>query len=105
MRHTPDSHAWLNEGARLVERLDKMVRAGRITEEDAERLRAAAKSGELKDAAREIQLRHARGKVSAAVEDGRLSQEQADAIFDRLEKGEDPRFLLRGLRRRIPADG
>lgn len=108
MAHGPDSHAWLNRATGLVQRLDKMVRAGRLTEEDAERLRAAAKSGDLKDAAREIQLKHARARVVDAVEDGRLTQEEGHAFLDRLEKGEDPRFL-RGLRRRprrgIDADG
>lgn len=105
MAHRPDSHTF-SRAARLVERrdkLDKLIQAGRLTEDDAERLTAAAKSGELNDAAREMQLKHARARVNAAVEDGRLTQEDAQAIFDRLENGEDPRFL-RGLRRGIPAD-
>ena len=104
MTHRPDNHTWRNGGARLVGRLDKMVQAGRLTEEDAERLRAAANSGQLDDAVREIQLKHARERVNTALENGRLTQEEARAIFDRLAKGEDLRFL-RGLLRGIETDG
>jgi polyhydroxyalkanoate synthesis regulator phasin len=104
MTHRPDNHTWRNGGARLIGRLDKMVQAGRLTEEDAERLRAAANSGQLDDAIREIQLKHARERVNTALENGRLGQEEARAIFDRLAKGEDPRFL-RGLLHGIETDG
>ena len=103
MAHGPGRHAWLKSGPRLDERLAKMVKAGRLTDEDAARLRAAAESGQLEETAREIQLKHARARVSAAVEEGRLTEREARALVDRLEKGEDPRFLRglrRGLRRR-----
>ena len=85
-----------------------MVRAGRLTEEDAARLIAAANSGEFEEAAREIQLKHARARVTAAVEEGGLTEKEARAILERLEKGEDPRFLRglrRGSRRRIGPGG
>lgn len=104
MTHRSDSHTWRNGGARLIGRLDKMVQTGRLTEEDAQRLRAAANSGQLDDAVREIQLKHARERVNTAVENGRLGQEEARAIFDRLAKGEDPHFL-RGLLHGIETDG
>lgn len=97
------NHAWLKKGARLVEKLDKMVKAGRLSEEEAERLRTAATSDELDDAGREIQLGHARARVTAAVEDGSLTQDESRAILDRLDQGEDPRFL-RGLGRRPRRD-
>ncbi len=93
------NHAWLRKRALLVEKLDRMVKAGRLSEEEAERLRAAATSDELDEAAREIQLGHARTRVAAAVEDGSLTQDEARAMFDRLDQGEDPRFL-RGVGRR-----
>lgn len=98
MTHGRDSHKWLKRGPRLLERIDKLVQAGRVNEEDASRLRAAADTGELDEAAREIQLRHATARVNDAVEDGALTQEQAQAFLERLANGEDPRFL-RGLRR------
>ena len=85
-----------------------MVRAGRLTEEDAARLIAAENSGEFEDAAREIQLKHARARVTAAVEEGGLTEKEAQAILERLERGEDPRFLRglrRGSRRQVGPDG
>ncbi|MCA1672855.1 MAG: hypothetical protein LC799_11865 [Actinobacteria bacterium] len=98
MNHRPDSHAWLKRGPQLLERLDKLVRAGRLSDEEAARLRTAADTGQLDDAAREIQLRHASARVNEAVADGTITQEQARVLLERLASGEDPRFL-RGLRR------
>lgn len=98
MTHGRDSHAWLKRGPRLLERIDKLVRAGRLTEEEATRLRAPAETGEFDEAAREIQLRHATARVNDAVEGGTVTGEQAQAFLERLANGEDPRFL-RGLRR------
>jgi hypothetical protein len=76
-----------------------MVEAGRVTDEEAERVRTAADSGERDEAVRGIRLRHARARVGAEVRDGRVTQDEADLILRRLENGEHPR-LLRGLRRR-----
>lgn len=81
-----------NEG--LLERLDKMVEAGRITEEEAGRLRAA-EPGQRDDLVREIRLHHASAKLDPAVEDGRLTQGEADDILGRLANSERPRFLGR----------
>jgi hypothetical protein len=44
----------------------------------------------------------ARARLDAAVDDGRLTQEEADVVLERLENGELPRFLRdhrRGFRR------
>ena len=65
----------------LIERLDEMVEAGRLTEEQAERLRTAHQPGEFDDVVREIRLEHIRARVDAALEDGRLTQEEADAML------------------------
>lgn len=99
MDQSGDNHAQQTEAERLLRRLDKMVAAGRVTDEEAERVRAAADSGERDEAVREIRLRHARARVGAEVRDGRVTQDEADLILRRLENGEHPR-LLRGLRRR-----
>lgn len=101
MIHGPGRHAWLKRGPRLFERLDKLVRAGRLSDEEAAGLRTAADTGQLGEAAREIQLRHASARVNEAVADGTLTPEQARVLLERLASGEDPR-LLRGLRRRRP---
>lgn len=84
--------------SRLLERLDDMVRAGRISPEEAEQVRAAGTSGDPHEVVGEIRLRHARAAVAAAVEDGRLTQDQADSMIEQVKDGELPRFL-RELRR------
>jgi hypothetical protein len=43
---------------RFAERLDEMVEAGRLTEEEADRLRAAAGPGEFDDVVRETRHEH-----------------------------------------------
>jgi hypothetical protein len=83
----------------VVERLEKLVQAGRLTEQEAERLRGAADQREFDGAVREIRIRHATERVDEAVEDGRLSRPEADALLERLHSGEDPRFLRGRLRR------
>ncbi len=99
MDQSGDNHAQQTEAERLLRRLDKMLAAGRVTDEEAKRVRAAADSGERDEAVREIRLRHARARIGAEVRDGRVTQDEADLILRRLENGEHPR-LLRGLRRR-----
>lgn len=98
MHKRPGGHGWLRDGARLDRRLDKMVTAGRLTEDEAEGLRAATTAEERENLARTIQLRHARGRIDEAVENGRLTEAEAKDFFDRLDSGEDLSFL-RGIRR------
>ena len=100
MNERHDIPPFQGRSARLIERLDRLVEAGRLSEEEAERLRTAAASGELDDAVRQIRLKHARVRICAAVEGRQLTQDEADAIVERLENGEDPRFL-HALRRRL----
>jgi hypothetical protein len=83
---------------RLLGRLDKMLDAGRVTEEEARRLRVAADSEDFDEAVREIRLRHAAERLDEALDDGRITPEEAATFRERLKNGEDPRFL-RGLRR------
>ena len=86
-------------GSRLLARLDKMVAAGRITAEDAVRLRAAGDSADLEAEVRRIRLRHATARVDEAVADGGLAPEEAEALLGRVRNGEHPRGL-RGKHRR-----
>src|SRR5579864_9180673 len=86
-------------GRGLLARLDKTVTAGRITEDDAARLRAAAESGDLDAEALRIRLGHARARVDAAVENGAMTRDEADLLLARVADGETPRGL-RGRRRR-----
>ncbi|MDQ3643586.1 MAG: hypothetical protein M3450_19485 [Actinomycetota bacterium] len=87
------------EAERTLRRIDKLLEAGRVTSEEAARVRAASDTGELDDAVREIRLRHARERLGAQSRDGGVTQEEAELILQRIEKGEH-RGLLRGHRRR-----
>lgn len=76
-----------------------MVERGRLSEQDAERLRSAGDSGE--DVALQIRLEHAKTALAAAVDDGRMAQEEAESVLTRLAAGEHPR----GLRRQLKLNG
>lgn len=88
---------------RVVRRLGEMVRRGRISQEDAERLREAGESGE--DVALQLRLEHAKETLAAAVEEGAMTKGDADEVLARLARGEHPRGLRRQLNelRRGPA--
>src|SRR5262245_11888406 len=85
---------------RVLHRVEKMLEAGRVTENEAARVREAAESQDLDEAVREISIRHATERVDEAVEDGGLTPEEAASIRTRLEAGEDPRNLGGSWRRR-----
>jgi hypothetical protein len=91
-------HGDAHSGEQLVARIEKMLAAGRITEDEAARVRAA-ETGTIDDVVREIQLRHAREWRAAAVAEGRVSERDAAEALDRLERGDDP-DAIRALRRR-----
>ncbi len=82
-----------------------MVEAGRLTEEEAERLRGAANARVFDDAVLEIRVRHARARLDEAVGDGRLTQNEADALLERVEHGEHPRTPLELRRPAPPREG
>ena len=50
---------------RVLRRLDGLVRAGRVTEDEAARLRAADDPGAFDQVVRGISARHARAKLNA----------------------------------------
>ncbi len=78
---------------RLVERLDHMVESGRVTEDEARCLRAAAGPDEFDVVVRSIRLRHAGARLDAAVGQGSLTRKEADGFLERLSNGEHPRSL------------
>ena len=78
---------------RLMRRLDSMVASGRVTDEEAARLRAASSNDEFDEAVRGIRLRHAQTRLDTAVEGGDMTREDADGFIARLGAGEHPRSL------------
>lgn len=83
---------------RLVGRLDQMVESGRLTYEEAARLRAAGDQREFDDVVRDIRVRHASMVFEAAVKNGGLTQGESDGYLERLRNGEHSRSLRAGLR-------
>ena len=80
--------------ARLLESLDRMVASGRVTPEAAARLRVAEGDAAAFEAvAREIRVRHATPKLVAAVEEGTMTQAEADATIEQLRAGDHSRSL------------
>ena len=88
------------EPATLLARLDRMVAMGRITSEEATRVRAARDEAEKHAALTAIRVRHVQDRVEAALAEGRIEPDEADDVLRRLAEGEDPTVvhrLLRGL--------
>ncbi|MDQ2825507.1 MAG: hypothetical protein M3Y04_00840 [Actinomycetota bacterium] len=105
MSEDPESTTEGTLRKRLVERLGSMVASGRVTEDEAGKLRAARGTGEFDEVVRSIRVRHARTRLETAVADGSLSREEADGSLDRLKAGEHPRSLRAHLGKLRPRRG
>ena len=90
---------------RLLQRLDQMVESGRVTDQEAQRLRAAGTPGRFDETVRDIRLRHAGARLNSAVADGTMHQEEADDLLERLRNGDHSRSLRARLRRLRPDGG
>ncbi|MEO7399067.1 MAG: hypothetical protein ABIW84_10925 [Ilumatobacteraceae bacterium] len=91
---------------RLIGRLDQMVDAGRLTEEEADWIRAAGEPREFDDVVRNIRVRHAWTSLNSAIADGSLTQDEADGFLERLRNGDHSSSLrarLRDLRSGVSA--
>jgi hypothetical protein len=77
--------------------VDKMLAAGRITADEAERIRAAATQGDVDQAVAEIRRRHALEWAATAVGDARLSDDEAADLVAAVERGESPKIIRRPL--------
>jgi hypothetical protein len=73
---------------RIIEQLEKMTASGRITPEEAARLRAAAGTEAFDDVVGAIRARHAQAHTDAAVADGRMSTGDAETALERVRDGE-----------------
>ena len=88
--------------ARIIQQVDKMVESGRITEEEATRLRATEGTAEFDAVVGEIRARHAGAHIDSAIADGEMSQREADEYLERLRMGEHPKGLRARLRKHRP---
>ena len=73
---------------RLLKHLESMVVSGRVTEPEASRLRGARDQAAFGAVLRDIRVRHAEARFEDAVDDGRMSREEADAFLERMRRGE-----------------
>jgi hypothetical protein len=83
---------------RMMERLDAMVANGRITPDEAARLRATDGTPEFDQVVAGVRARHAQAHTDPAVAEGRMSQDDADAYLERVRDGEHSRDLRTGIR-------
>ena len=87
---------------RIISQIDKMVASGRITEEDAARLRATEGTADFDAAIADIRARHAGVHMERAINAGEMSQEEADSYLERLRNGEHPKGLRARLTKHRP---
>lgn len=87
---------------RIIQQVDKMVNSGRITEEEAARLRATEGTADFDAAVADIRARHAGNHMESAIDSGEMSREEADGYLERLHQGEHPDGLRARLRKHRP---
>jgi polyhydroxyalkanoate synthesis regulator phasin len=85
---------------RIMEQLDKMVASGRITPDEAARLRVTAGTSEFDAAVAAIRARHAQAHTDRAVEEGHMSVEEADGYLARVRDGDHSRELRADIKGR-----
>ncbi len=88
----------MTQQQRILEQLDKMIASGRITPEEAARLRAAAGTAEFDVVMGSIRARHAQAHTDAAVADGRMHPEEAETALERVRDGEHSAALRAQIR-------
>jgi polyhydroxyalkanoate synthesis regulator phasin len=85
--------------SRITGQADKLVAAGRLTADEAQRLRAAPDVSRAEQVVREIRARHASERLDAAVAEGAMSRQEADNLLERVRGGEHSRALRSHLAR------
>lgn len=112
MNELPDIDEDWGKRDRLLEHLEGMVASGRVTEPEAARLRGARDPAEFGAVLRDIRVRHAEASFEDAEGNGRVGRGEADAVLERMRRGEHSRSLrghlpsgLFGGRRDSPGSG
>ncbi|MHB8220609.1 MAG: hypothetical protein ACYDHU_09875 [Acidimicrobiales bacterium] len=86
----------------ILRGLDKMVKMGQMTTDEADRLRQATDPEEFDVAVRAVRARHASKRLDGAVKEGSMTMEEADDVLVRIQKGEHSRSLRSHLRHLVP---
>ena len=98
--HRPRMHGREEDPARIRRRVTKMLKAGRVTPEEADRVLAAPDSAELERALADIRVRHVRARLDDEISGARMTEQEADLFIQRLLNGEETRLPSRSRRRR-----
>ncbi len=98
--HRPRMHGREEDSDRIRRRVTKMLKAGRVTPEEADRVLAAPDSAELERAVADIRVRHVRARLDDEISGGRMTEQEADLFIQRLLNGEETRLPSRSRRRR-----
>jgi hypothetical protein len=86
------------EQKRIIEQLDRMVASGRISLDEASRLRAAEGTPDFDAVMASIRARYARVHTDAAVAASAMSPEEAEASLEWVRGGDHSGELRRRLR-------
>jgi polyhydroxyalkanoate synthesis regulator phasin len=86
------------EHTRILEQLERMVASGRLTTEEADRLRARGGTERFDEVITEVRSRHARVHTDAAVEAGTMSADEADGTLERVRQGDHSAALRRRIK-------
>jgi hypothetical protein len=79
--------------SRIAGQAEKLVAAGRLSADEAQRLRASSDVSGAEQVVREIRTRHASERLNAAVSEGAMSRQEADDLLERVRGGEHSRAL------------
>ncbi len=82
---------------RIIEQVHKMVKSGRITADEAARLRTTESTADFDAEVAAVRTRHVSAHMDIAIAEGEMSKEEADGFLERLRSGEHPE----GLRARL----
>ena len=98
----PDQPMTPRQRENILRGLDKMVKKGQMTKDEADRLREATDPEEFEVAVRTVRARHTSKRLDGAVKDGSMTKEEADDVLERIQKGEHSRSLRSHLRHLVP---
>ena len=85
----------------ILRGLDKMVKKGHMTGAEAARIRESTDPRSSSPQVRAVRARHASKRLDAAVQDGSMTQGEADDILVRIRKGEHSRSFRSHLRQLV----
>jgi len=101
MTEEPNDPMTPRQRENILRGLDKMVKKGQMTRDEADRLREAADPEEFEVAVRAVRARHAFKRLNGAVKDGTMTKEEADHVIERIKNGEHSRTLRSHLRQLV----